>query len=119
MKVCVIDDDPLMLSHLETMLTSLGHTVATALDVDTGLSCMETQGSDAVVVDILMPERDGLTFIMEARKVRSDVRIVAITGGGRLGAGPVLRMASGLGAHAALIKPFSSNELEMALGLTS
>lgn len=119
MKVCVIDDDPLMVSHLETMLTSLGHTVATAPDVNTGLSCMETQGSDAVVVDILMPERDGLTFIMEARKVRSDVRIVAITGGGRLGAGPVLKMASGLGADAALIKPFSSDELETALRLTS
>ena len=115
MKICVIDDDPLMVSHLEQMLISMGHAVVTAPDVDTGLTRVQTQGSDVVVVDILMPERDGLTFIIEARKLRPEVRIVAITGGGRLGAGPVLKMASGLGADATLVKPFSASDLSMAL----
>ncbi len=115
MKICVIDDDPLIVSHLEEMLTALGHAVVTAGDADTGLSRVETQASDAVVVDVLMPERDGLSFIMEIRRSRPDLRIVAITGGGRLGAGAVLKMASGLGADAALVKPFSASELELAL----
>lgn len=114
-KICVIDDDPLIVSHLETMLTSLGHVVVTALDADTGLSRVQTQDSDAVVVDILMPDRDGLTFIMSARKLRSDLRIVAMTGGGRLGAASVLKMAAGLGADATLVKPFSHSELSLAL----
>ncbi len=115
MKICIIDDDPLIVSHLEEMLTGLGHAVVTASDVDTGLTRIETQASDAAVVDVLMPERDGLTFIMEIRKTRPDLRIVAITGGGRLGAGSLLKMASGLGADAALVKPFSASELELAL----
>jgi DNA-binding response OmpR family regulator len=115
LKVCVIEDDPLMLSHLEGMLTTAGHDVVTALDVDTGLSRAETQGSDAAVVDILIPERDGLTFILEIRKTLPGIRIVAISGGGRLGAGALLKMASGLGADAALVKPFSASELETAL----
>lgn len=114
-KICVIDDDPLIVSHLETMLTSLGHVVVTALDADTGLSRVQTQDSDAVIVDILMPDRDGLTFIMSARKLRSDLRIVAMTGGGRLGASSVLKMAAGLGADATLVKPFSHSELSLAL----
>lgn len=115
MKVCVIDDDPLVVSYLDEILTRLGHSVVTAFDVDTGLSRIETQASDAALVDVLMPERDGLTFIMEVRQHRPDLRIVAMTGGGRLSAGALLKMASGLGADAALAKPFSSSELELAL----
>lgn len=116
MKVCVIDDDPLMLEHVAEMATSFGFEVVTADNVDTGLRQVEAQGSDAAVVDILMPERDGLTFIMEVRKTRPDLRIVAISGGGRLGAGSLLGMAGGLGADATLVKPFSRSDLASALG---
>ena len=114
LKVCVIEDDPLMLSHLEGMLTTAGHDVVTALDVNTGLTRVETQGSDVAVVDILMPDKDGLTFIMEVRRTMPDLRIVAISGGGRLAAGSLLKMAAGLGADATLVKPFSASELEIA-----
>ncbi|WP_296165720.1 response regulator [uncultured Brevundimonas sp.] len=115
MKVCAIDDDPLMLQHLEEMLTGLGCQVVSASDVDTGLKKMSEQHCDAAVVDILMPERDGLNFILEIRRTRPDLRIVAISGGGRLGAGPLLSMADGLGADATLVKPFSLSDLKMAL----
>lgn len=115
MKVCVIDDDPLMLGHLEIMLAGLGHEVVVAASVDEGLRCVERQGSDVAVVDILMPERDGLNFLMSVRSERPDLRIVAISGGGRLAAGSLLKMASGLGADATLVKPFSATDLELAL----
>jgi DNA-binding response OmpR family regulator len=115
MKICAIDDDLLMLRQLEAMLGGLGFEVVTAGTVDAAIALMRAQHCDAAVVDILMPERDGLNFIMEIRKTRPDLRIVAISGGGRLGAGPVLRMAAGLGADATLMKPFSASELGLAL----
>ncbi len=115
MKVCAIDDDPLMLEHLAEMLNGLGFQVVTAVDVETGLKLVREQGSDAAVIDILMPDRDGLNFIMEIRLTRPDLRIVAITGGGRVGAGPLLKMANGLGADMTLVKPFSASELALAL----
>lgn len=118
MKVCAIDDDPLMLRHLEEMLTGLGFEVVTAPDVDTAIKQIGQHHCDAAVVDILMPDRDGLNFIMEVRRTRPDLRIVAISGGGRLGAGPLLSMADGLGADATLVKPFSPSELEVALTST-
>jgi len=62
-----------------------------------------------------MPEQDGLTFLMRIRTIRPQIRVVAMTGGGRLGAGPLLKMASGLGADATLVKPFSATELTIAL----
>ena len=115
MKVCVIDDDPLMLQHLEDMITGLGFEVISAPDVKTAFQLMTMQRCDAAVVDILMPDRDGLDFIMEARRDQPGLRIVAITGGGRLGASSLLRMADGLGADMTLVKPFSASELELAL----
>lgn len=118
MKVCIIDDDPLMLQHIETMLVERGYQVVTAGNVSDGLERVREQRPDAVVVDILMPDRDGLNFIMGMRDLRDHVRIVAMTGGGKLGPGPLLRMAEGLGAHTSLTKPFSASELEAALTAT-
>lgn len=85
MTVCVIDDDPLMLDHIEAMLVERGYQVVTADNVSDGLDRVREQRPDAVVVDILMPERDGLTFIMGMQELRDDVRIIAMSGGGRLG----------------------------------
>lgn len=115
-KVCVIEDDPLMLQHVGDMLTELGCEVLPASNVDQALELVQTHRPDAAVVDILMPDKDGLNFIMEVGH-HSSMRIVAITGGGRLGPGPVLKMAQGLGAHASLVKPFSKDELRVALAL--
>lgn len=115
MKVCAIDDDLLMLQHLESMLTEMGFEVVSAADVKTAFRLMSEQPCDAALVDILMPDRDGLEFIIEARGVLPGLRIVAMSGGGRLGAASLLQTAAGLGADATLIKPFSSSELEQAL----
>lgn len=115
MKVCIIEDDPLMLQHIETMLVERGYQVVTASNVTEGLEQVRRHEPGAVVIDILMPDRDGLNFIMEMRHLLDRTRIVAITGGGRLGPGPILRMAEALGAHASLTKPFSASELETAL----
>lgn len=115
-KICVIEDDPLMLQHVGDMLTQLGCQVLLASSVDQGLQFVREQAPDSAVVDILMPDKDGLNFIIEASRIR-EMRIVAISGGGRLGPGPVLKMAEGLGAHASLMKPFSRDELSAALML--
>lgn len=104
-----------MLRHLEEMLTGLGCDVVTAEGVDAGLEILRLQPCDVAVVDILMPDRDGLNFIMDIRKTQPELRIVAISGGGRIGAGPLLRMADGLGANATLIKPFSATDLATAI----
>lgn len=55
-RACVINDDPLMLCHLEGRLTAEGPDVLTALDVDTELTDAETQGSATDVAEILVLE---------------------------------------------------------------
>ena len=103
MKVCVIEDDSLVLLHLEEMLKRLGCQVLTAATVNEGLRIVEDWSPDAVLVDILMPDRDGLNFIMDTRHLRDSLRVIAMSGGGRLASSSILQMATGLGAHAALV----------------
>ncbi|MET3780760.1 DNA-binding NtrC family response regulator [Brevundimonas sp. 1080] len=104
-----------MLGHLEDILKRMDYQVMTAGSVDKGLEIVRTWEPDAVVIDILMPDRDGLDFILETRHLRDRMRVVAITGGGRLGPGPILEMASGLGARATLKKPITEDALKAAL----
>lgn len=117
MKVCLVEDDPIMKDHIEAVLQELGCEVTAVADVTSGLAVIHRDRPDAVVVDILMPDRDGLNLIMDMRPLLDEVRVVAITGGGRVGATAVLQMARGLGAHAGLVKPFSATDLRDALQL--
>ena len=114
MRVCLVDDDPILLDLLENMVAEAGHQPVPAPDVRSALGLL-ADGIDAAVVDMLMPEQDGVEFIMAARRAYPKLRIVAISGGGRVGTGALLAMARGLGADAVLAKPFSASDLKTAL----
>ena len=65
----------------------------------------------AVLTDILMPEQDGLGAIMEMRRERPEVKIIAISGAGRMGRADPLAMARKLGADATFEKGRIASEL--------
>ena len=65
-----------------------------------------------------MPDGDGLDLITELKKVQPHVRILAISGGGRyLEGGDYLKLAKGLGAHTAMMKPFTWAQLQEAIAV--
>lgn len=114
MRVCIVDDDPLQLEAFSRMVVHLGHQAIPVGDVVSALKALPG-GVDAVLADILMPDRDGLDLIMSVRAAYPEVRIVAMSAGGRIGTNAVLTMASGLGADAVLAKPFSLTDMQTAL----
>jgi two-component system chemotaxis response regulator CheY len=104
--VLVIDDDPVFCTVVEGILENDGYTVTTAGDAQTGISRFGELNPDLVIVDILMPGKEGMATILELREANPDARILAITGGGNFAAGDVLRIAELLGADNSLKKPF-------------
>ena len=88
----------------------------TAADGRAGLAIFEKTAPALVLTDIIMPEQDGLGAIAEMRRARPDVRIVAMSGGGRVGNTDFLKLATKLGANAALPKPFDDTELLAVIG---
>jgi DNA-binding NtrC family response regulator len=67
---------------------------------------------DLVITDVLMPDGGGVELIAQLKKVRSRVRILAISGGGPHVTSPTcLQLAQSVGAHALLLKPFRAEQL--------
>jgi DNA-binding NtrC family response regulator len=64
-----------------------------------------------VITDIIMPEQEGIQTIAQMRKARPDAKIIAISGGGRIGNTDFLKMARSLGAMDVVSRPFDADEL--------
>ena len=113
--VCVIEDDELVRARLGDMLRADGHIVFEAESADRGIDLIRTERADVAVVDILMPDRDGLEAIGQLRRTRPDLRIIAISGGGRVGPDVYLTLAKQVGADASLTKPIGEADLRAAV----
>jgi DNA-binding response OmpR family regulator len=116
--VLVIDDDPDIVESLAMMLEDHGFRVLTANDGVRGLEVFREQKPAAVLTDILMPEQDGIGAIIEMRRERPEIKIIAISGAGRMGKTNPLAIARKLGADATFEKGRSANELLLLLKAT-
>jgi two-component system OmpR family response regulator len=67
MKILVIEDDREAAEYLQKALGEAGHTVHVAGDRETGLSLAETTDYDVLIVDRMLPRRDGLSVISSLR----------------------------------------------------
>ena len=113
--ILLIEDDDLLRGMLKDQLEELGHTVTEANDGKEGLAQQTRTPADLVLTDLIMPEKEGIETIMELRKKWPGVKIIAMSGGGRVTAANYLDIARRVGAGAVLNKPFSGGELEMAI----
>jgi CheY-like chemotaxis protein len=115
--ILLIDDDELLRDTLLQLLELDGHRVTQAASGEAGLAAFGSgAGFDAVVTDILMPGIDGARVIVELRKRRPGLPVVAISGGRRMLSPQFsLDTASLAGATCQLAKPFSRHDLQSAL----
>jgi CheY-like chemotaxis protein len=116
-RILLTDDDESFRRMLRLTLVRMGHTVDEARDGVQAWTVYQTQPADLVIMDLIMPEKEGLETIRQFRKSKIAVKILAISGGGRVDARDMLTVAKQFGADAALAKPFSNEELAQALKL--
>lgn len=110
--ILVADDEPGIRDMLLDWLERDGHRVACAASGHEAAELMRKEHFDLVIADVLMPDGDGLELITESKRAHPEAKIVAISGGGRyLHGNDCLKVATGLGAHAAVLKPFSMSQL--------
>ena len=103
--VLVADDNAESRETFRSTLQGSGYKVVTATDGIRALYLAGRQPLDAAVVELVMPEEDGIQAIRKLRKANPGVKIIAV-------AAPVyvdaLQAARHLGANASLIKPIRS-----------
>ncbi len=61
--ILVVEDDPMIRTVYEKILLTASHTVTTAQDGEEGLKLAEEKKPDLIVLDMLMPIVDGITFL--------------------------------------------------------
>lgn len=104
--ILVIDDDPELLRQMLLTFAIEGWTVRGAADGEVGLDLFRAAPADLVVTDMIMPTREGIETIITLKQLDPSVKVIAVSGGLRLGPGTVLSLAQHLGADEVLAKPF-------------
>lgn len=106
----IVDDNPDMNSILRRAAEQAGHEVISATDGREAVNAVMGRDIDLVVLDLVMPGMDGLEALNLLREAKSTFKVLAISGGGRVGAEDYLRIARILGADRTLAKPFTANQ---------
>ena len=110
-RILVIDDEAPVRDMLRQTLERAGYEVADAGAGRQGVVQLRQQPADLVITDILMPEQEGIETIRMLRKEFPQVKILAISGGGKKGKLDILPIAQTFGAHYTLTKPFERKDL--------
>lgn len=113
--ILVIDDDKTIQTVFEQFLTRKGHTVILADDGREGMRRIKEDDPQLVITDIMMPEMDGLEIMMEIRKQKTGLPIIAISGGMRDLPLNFLKQAKLFGAQYVFEKPVSLELLDNAV----
>jgi CheY-like chemotaxis protein len=115
-KILIIDDDVMTRDMLRETLQQKGYETAEAKNGKEGIRMLRQDGPFALVIlDIFMPEKDGLETIMDIRKNIPGLKVIAISGGGDMGLTQYLSVAGDLGANRLVPKPFKPKEIVAAV----
>jgi CheY-like chemotaxis protein len=109
--VLVVDDDPSIRALIRLYLEGAGYAVIEAADGRLAMSALAGQPVDLVVLDIFMPEMDGLEVLQVLRDQCQSCKVMAISGGSAKIGLDLLQHATIFGADAVLEKPFSAKRL--------
>ena len=110
-RIIIIDDDVQILNMLRQMLEREGYDVAEASNGKQGIRLYREEPVGLIITDIIMPEKEGIETISELKRDYPDVKIIAISGGGRIDPEVYLDMAKKLGAQRTFTKPVERKQL--------
>lgn len=107
--VLVVDDSPLLRRMIAQVLQREGYRVETAADGEEALAKIRELNPDIVLLDVVMPKKDGYQVVQELRRLRRHLPHIILLSG--VDSGPALQQARQLGVDEVLPKPFSPVEL--------
>ena len=108
MRVLVIEDEAKIRQYLKRGLTEKGFTVAEAADGETGLHLATSEEFDLVILDVMLPSRDGWSVVRELRQRGKTTPVLFLTARDAV---PDRVKGLELGGDDYLVKPFAFSEL--------
>lgn len=107
-RILVVDDDRVILELASIVLRSDGYSVQTAGDGIRALNLMAEEPFELVLLDFMMPNKDGLEVLREIKENFPDIAVIIFTG---MGSENIAVSAMKAGAADYIIKPFRNHDL--------
>ena len=102
--ILIVDDEVQVAQVFKRALTQAGYAVSTAENGRQALSSIQATHFDLILLDIVMPDMDGIEFLRELFRAKSTLKVIAMSGKFQ---GQFLKVAKQLGARAIIPKPIS------------
>jgi len=107
-KILIVDDEPKIRKLCSEALRRAGYEVSVAKDAKTALNIIDKKPFDLILLDIVMPEIDGLELLKLIKKKQEDLIVIMITGYASIETSVKAKKS---GAYDYIKKPFSINEI--------
>ena len=111
-KILIADDEPNIVISLEYLMKREGYSVTVARDGDEALAAITRERPDLVLLDVMMPKKNGFE-VCQAVRANEDLRAIKILMLTAKGRDTDLAKGLALGADAYMTKPFSTRELAL------
>ncbi|MCK5706783.1 MAG: response regulator [Candidatus Aureabacteria bacterium] len=108
-KILIVDDSFTTRKFIAHILKKSGFEIVEADNGESGLKSVKEEKPDLVILDIVMPEKEGIDTILVLKNTLPDLPIIAISGSSINDT--YLSSAKKFGANAVLAKPFEESEL--------
>jgi DNA-binding NtrC family response regulator len=106
--ILVIDDEEIIREALEALLSAEGYRVTTAATGQQGLDALGAKPVDAVLLDLMLPDKNGIEVLDEIRRVDDELPVIMITAFGTIESAVA---ATKQGAFYYFTKPFKNDEV--------
>jgi two-component system response regulator (stage 0 sporulation protein F) len=114
-RVLVIDDDAGVRLTVRHILALAGCEVQLVCESGKAIDTFRSFEPDVIITDLVMPGIEGAEIIAAIKEKRATVKIIAMSGGARLGRTNILQLARDAGADETLAKPFTVEQLMRAI----
>lgn len=112
-RILVVDDAEFLRVRIAKMLSGEGHKIVEAEDGLKAISAYQSASPDVVLMDITMPEMDGLRALKEIKAIDPKARVIMLTA---LGQESIVLEAIKAGARDFIVKPFERDRVLGAIG---
>lgn len=113
-KILIVDDEPDVCEVISNFLGKRGYDVITANDGQEALSKLSTEKPDLILLDIRMPEMDGMECLRRIKELDKEVPVIMVTCVTNI---DIARKSMELGATDYLTKPLGYSALETAISM--
>lgn len=111
-KIMIVDDAQFMRVRISKLLSGHGYEVVEAEDGNQAVKTYQKASPDVVLMDVTMPEKDGLQALTEIRRFDPKAKVIMLTA---LGQESIVVQAVQAGARDYVVKPFDPDRIMTAL----